>query len=60
MSDTRYCIICDKHVDITDMTIIFKSHGGRGRTIVIDPTTEVSHIVLSKKVSARRAKETKC
>jgi hypothetical protein len=55
--DWRFCILCDRHLDISNMTIIAAPGGRGGRTTVIDQTTEKAHIVLSKRMTAKKLEQ---
>jgi hypothetical protein len=55
--DWRFCTICEQFLDITNMTAITRKGGRGGRTTVIDPSTEKAHIVLSKRMTAKKLEQ---
>jgi hypothetical protein len=57
VKDWRFCTLCESLVDITNMTIITAPGGRGGRTTVIDQTTEKAHIVLSKRMTAKKLEQ---
>lgn len=56
MSDPLWCVICERVVDISEMDALILKGGRGGRTTVIDPATEVAHVVLSARAPATKIK----